>query len=115
MTLDAYHAQLAEIRGRFAARIAERVARLREIEGGLAHDDAARDEMHRTLHDIAGTAPSLGFEALGAEARRVEMMIAGAIKPARSFTADELAEIDSGLRLLAREAEQLHASAATNS
>lgn len=110
MTLDAYHTQLAEIRGRFAARIAARVARLRDIQGDLADDPAARDEMHRTLHDIAGTAPSLGFEALGAEARRLEMIVAGADKPARPFTAGELTDIDNGLCQLVEQAD----SAATH-
>lgn len=105
MTLDAYHAQLAEIRGRFAARIAMRVARLREIQGDLAQADAARDEMHRTLHDMAGTAPSLGFEALGAEARRLEMIVAGALKPSRLLNAGELTDIDNGLRRLAEQAD----------
>lgn len=112
MALDAYHAQIAEIRARFARRFLPRVTELKDALRHLAADEQAgeaRDALHRALHDIGGTAPSLGFAAIGDEARRLELLLAGAAKQSRALTSGEIAELARGLNVLAALAGDIEA------
>lgn len=103
MSLDEYHAQMAAIRARFAARVGPAVAdlraRLARIEAGTQEPHDIRD-LHRGLHDLSGTAPSVGFAEIGEEARRLELMVAAAATAGMALTADSLRALSDGLRRL---------------
>lgn len=113
MALEAYHAQMAAIRARFAGRVVPLIADLQTAYDALASGSGDAAALHRGFHDISGTAPTLGFAALGAEARRLELIVAAAVKQSRALTAEELADLGGGLRLLARHAEAARAEADT--
>lgn len=68
---------LARIAERFAARLPERLdaidAAAAAIDTAAAPD--ALGDLERLLHDIAGTAPVLGYAGLGAQARATEDLV----------------------------------------
>jgi HPt (histidine-containing phosphotransfer) domain-containing protein len=113
MTLDAYHAQMAAIRDRFAGRVGVRVADMRamlaRIQQGAQNLEDMND-LHRGLHDLAGTAPSVGFAEIGAEARELETIIVAAIKGGGTPSAEDMRQLSDGttkLQALADAAQAL--------
>lgn len=74
----AFHDRLQALRDKYAASIPER---LQAVSNALAScRDAGRaagqlEQLHHTLHSIAGSAGSFGFKWLGDEARRAEQSV----------------------------------------
>jgi len=69
--------RLQALRDKYAASIPERMAAIREAlarcQGGLTPPNI--DQLHHSLHSVAGSAGSFGFHALGNEARRIEQLV----------------------------------------
>jgi len=74
----AFQDRLQALRDKYAASIPER---LQAVADALALCSSATpapqhvDQLHHSLHSIAGSAGSFGFKALGDDARRVEQML----------------------------------------
>jgi chemotaxis protein histidine kinase CheA len=103
MTLEAYHAQMAAIRDRFAGRVGPLVADLRVVLARIQQGAQNVEDMnvlHRGLHDLSGTAPSVGFAEIGAEARQLELIVAAAIKDGRAPSADDVRTLSDGMKSL---------------
>lgn len=77
MTQPTLSEALQRVARRFAERLPDRLDRL-EAEAGALSVESPQDkfvELERALHDIAGTAPTLGYYALGQAARDVERRV----------------------------------------
>jgi len=62
-------------------------------------ESAPLDQLRRLMHTMAGTAPTLGFEAHGAQARRTEQLVqALSARPQR--TAADFAEVEAAVAAL---------------
>lgn len=68
---------LQRVANRFAVRLPERLDQLEVDAGSLSarSPEEAFSKLERDLHDLAGTAPTLGYSALGAAARDAERRV----------------------------------------
>lgn len=95
MAADEFTERLARIRKRFAVSLPTKIdgasAALPAMSG--ADQDAIESivVVHRTLHEMCGVAPSIGFPATGKAARAVETVLRDAAKTKRPLRADEIA------------------------
>lgn len=91
---DEFNERIARVRQRFAAALPQK------IEGGLAalprlaDSDADAIETlvvtHRSLHEMCGIAPSVGFAATGTAARTAETVLREPAKAKRPLTPQEI-------------------------
>ena len=100
MTTDDFTAKVALVRERFAStlpgKIADSFAALEKMaDGGDAIETVITT--HRRLHEMCGTAPTLGFEATGKAARLTETTIREAAKAKRAATPVEIAALKTEL------------------
>lgn len=74
MTQPTLSSALQRVAERFATRLEGRLDQLEAEAGALSARSApeAFVNLERALHDIAGTAPTLGYSALGQAARNAE-------------------------------------------
>ncbi|RLQ88855.1 Hpt domain-containing protein [Notoacmeibacter ruber] len=98
-----FHERLAGARRRFASRIDER---LRSVEKTIAQGDF--ETARRILHNLAGAAPTFGFEAFGAKAREIEALIADGYQ-SRSPGPEETSTIIRETALLRHDTKGLEA------
>jgi periplasmic divalent cation tolerance protein len=97
----AFQDRLQALRDKYAASIPER---LQAVADALARcQGAARsaqhiDQLHHTLHTIAGSAGSFGFKSLGEDARRVEQQVRALMAGQRGWEGIEQ-EIEQLLQL----------------
>jgi hypothetical protein len=104
MDTDRVAEQIAVIRRRFSKKLRRA---LREIdaalpgvpgEGSVAVDSVAA--IYRTLHDMCGVGPIVGFIETGRVARSVSAVLIGPFRDKRGLTKDEVTTITEGLGAL---------------
>nr|WP_281421913.1 Hpt domain-containing protein [Stakelama flava] len=99
---------MARIAQRFAARLPERIdaidAAIDTLSTGAASETPG--DLERMLHDMAGTAPILGYEVLGTMARRGEDMIAARRSSAGNANHESTQALLDQLRQLRLEAQR---------
>jgi chemotaxis protein histidine kinase CheA len=93
--------RMAQIRARFAARLATKIEEtdaalpILSGEGRKAVDAVAA--VYRRLHDVCGIGPTVGFNEVGRAARTlVDGVLVGAFRGERALTADEMAKLKEG-------------------
>jgi hypothetical protein len=96
--------RLAEIRARFAAKLADKI---RETNAALPHlagdgSDAADAvaTAYRRFHDMCGIGSTIGFEATGRVARTLDAILIGPFRDQRGLSGGELAKLTEGLESL---------------
>lgn len=101
--------RIAQIRVRFAAKLAEKIkdtdASLQRLAGDGNDAADAVASIYRRFHDIYGIGSTLGFEATGRLARTVGTILFGPFQAHRGLSRDELARLRESfeaLRLVAR-------------
>ncbi len=106
---DEFAARIARIQQRFAAALPGKVDGGFAILPRLGDIDADAIESlvvtHRSLHEMCGIAPSVGFTAVGAAARAAETVLREPAKMKRPLTPQEIAAYRTALDGL-REAAQ---------
>ncbi len=103
MSTDEFNERLARIRTRFAAALPKKIDDAFTALPVMSDKDAVAVEtiviVHRTLHEMCGVAPSLGFPATGKAARAAETVLREPAKTKRTLRTDEvktlIAEIDA--------------------
>lgn len=101
--MNEFNERLVRIRERFVSRldgkIANSVAALEKISGG---DETIETVVvvHRSLHEMCGIAPTLGFTAIGHAARAAEITMREAAKTGRALTLTEAVALKSDLEAL---------------
>lgn len=101
MNEDEFNARVARIRQRFAAALPEKIdngfAILPHL--GESHADAVESLVvtHRSLHEMCGIAPSVGFAAVGAAAGAAETILREPAKMKRPLAAPEIAAFRSAI------------------
>lgn len=105
MDQDAYQKRIAEIRQRFVERLDGPLATLKETLSGPCDNDGLI-RMRAILHEWAGTAPTLGLHAFGAQARDLESVIADALASGRCLGETEVGRLTAGFEELAAQAEE---------
>lgn len=108
MAVDQFGERLAQIRLRFASKLNSKIA---AVENAASQFSSCGESMiesletaHRTVHELCGVAPTLGFVATGRAARSVEQLLLQPLRDGRELTAKEAADLRCGL-------EQLRAAA----
>jgi len=101
----AYLNRIAEVRRRFLLRLDEPMAALNEALS-LPRGKDPMTRMRGILHEWAGTAPTLGLETFGAEARDLESVIANALASGRPLSDTEVEQLRAGFARLAAHADQ---------
>ncbi len=101
MAADQFDERLAHIRLRFASRLEGKIAAVERAasqfsSGGESMIESAATA-HRTVHDLCGVAPTLGFDATGRAARIIEQVLLQALRARRELTTKEAADLRSGL------------------
>lgn len=95
MDEDEFNARIARIRQRFAAALPEKIEDGFAILPHLGESNADAIESlvvtHRSLHEMCGIAPSVGFAAVGAAARAAETVLREPAKMKRPLTLQEIA------------------------
>lgn len=97
MATDQFAERLAQVRTRFAAKLSGRIEALETALPRLSGIDASALEelasVHRSIHDLCGIGPTIGFEATGRAARRIEQILLAPLRAGRSLTRDEAASL----------------------
>jgi len=91
MSEPSFEAVLAGLRAEYVAQWPARFGKLMALASACREepgDAAALEELHRTLHTIAGTAGSLGLAELGRRAREIECVIDGLMAPSGDRAGD---------------------------
>ena len=101
MAVDPFDERLAQIRLRFASRLEGKIAAVEDAAAQFSSRGASLIESletdHRTIHELCGVAPTLGFVAIGRAARSVEQVLLQPLRAQRELTAEEAADLRSGL------------------
>ncbi len=96
--------RIDKIRARFALTLAGKIERTDAALSRMAGDGGdAVDAVaiaYRWFHDVSGTAPVLGFEATGCEARNCAAILIGPFRGGRGLSAEELVSLTSTLEAL---------------
>jgi hypothetical protein len=101
MAVDPFTPRLEKIRARFAANLNQKIetldSSLPQLCGqcdGIVERLAAA---HRSVHELCGMGPTVGFVATGRAARTVERILLQPLKAKRGLTDSELANVRQGL------------------
>jgi hypothetical protein len=101
---DQFAKRLADVRRRFAGKLAGRIA---EIDTALPHLTGTGGDVaaavytaHRKIHDLCGVGPTLGFTATGQAARVCERILLQPSRAERGLTEQEMAKLKEGLAAL---------------
>lgn len=109
MNEDEFNERIARVRQRFAAALPQKIDSGFAALPRLGDDDADAIEdlvvTHRSLHEICGIAPSVGFPATGTAARGAETVLREPAKTKRPLTPPEIAAYRTAIESL-REAAQ---------
>jgi hypothetical protein len=96
--------RIAEIRARFASKLAGKIQATEAVFTHLACDeDAAVDAVatvYRRFHEIYGISSTVGFEATGQAARILDGILVEPFRDRRGMRTDELAQLKEGLETL---------------
>jgi len=101
MAAEDFHDRILLLARRFHARLEGQLRQLQETLPAAAVDADAVAHLRTAFHAMAGNAPTLGFARIGAEAKRLEALIAPAHEAKRSLTEAERHRIAEGLQSLA--------------
>lgn len=95
MAVDEFTERLARIRERFAASLPRKINDAFNARTVMSASSANAIEtvvvVHRTLHEMCGIAPTVGFPATGKAARAVETVLREPAKTKRPLRTDEVA------------------------
>lgn len=75
MSNDAFKAALAELRRKYGMQLAAALTRIEALAEALARGTATpaeREQLQREVHTLAGSAPTFGYQRVGAAAFQVE-------------------------------------------
>ena len=104
MNVDAYADRLARVKQRFVSSLDAKIqdtgaaiARLPDSAPGAA---ASVSEVYRSLHGIAGIAPTVGFPDTGHTARGAENVVRAAYREQRGLSAEEVSLFTDALGAL---------------
>ena len=101
MAVDQFDERLAQIRLRFASQLEGKIAAVENAAAQFSSYGASRIELletaHRTVHELCGVAPTLGFVATGRAARSVEQVLLQPLRARRKLTIGEAADLRCGL------------------
>jgi hypothetical protein len=115
---DQFSERMTVIRNRFASRLSTKIddtaAELQALSGaGSGVIEVVVATYHR-IHEICGTAATLGFFETDLAARDIEAILLGPFRARRGLTADEMARLDKGLDALRAAAQFDKSSTETN-
>jgi hypothetical protein len=101
---DQFAERLTMIRNRFASRLSAKIdatAAAMPILAGAGSQviDLVVSTYHQ-IHELCGTAATLGFVETGDASREIEAVLLGPFRDRRGLTTDELASLDEGLDAL---------------
>ena len=95
MAVDQFAERLAKIRTRFAANLPGKIESVERALPLLAGEGDAVGALlataHRSVHELCGIAPTVGFPATGRAARTVERILLQPLRAKRGLTDAELA------------------------
>jgi hypothetical protein len=93
---------MAEIRKRFAVKLAAKIEETESILADLAGASAleAAKATYQRFHEMAGIAPTIGFVETGNAARALDAILIGPYRAGRALTPDELIKVRAGLETL---------------
>jgi hypothetical protein len=100
MTADDFAEHIARVRRRFASTINDKIGAVAAALKHMINGDAAVENViaaHRTLHEMYGIAPTIGFAATGKAAGLARTTIREAAKTKRAPTPAEIAALKSEL------------------
>jgi HPt (histidine-containing phosphotransfer) domain-containing protein len=100
MGTDDFRSRIFALGQRFHARFPGQMTEIETTLATATANPAAVVSLRMALHAMAGNAPTLGFPQIGAEARRLEAVIAPAAETNRSLTDDEKRQVEDGLETL---------------
>ena len=104
MAIDQFSERLAIIRTRFAANLNRKIETLDhslpELSGGGAGVIEALATAHRSVHELCGIGPTVGFVVTGQAARSVERMLLQPLRAKRGLTDSEIVSVRNGLGAL---------------
>ena len=96
--------RIAEIRARFASKLADKIQATEAVFLQLACDENAAVDavatVYRRFHEIYGISSTVGFEATGQAARTLDGILVEPFRDRRGLRADELAQLKEGLETL---------------
>lgn len=108
MSQPTLSAALQRVAQRFAVRLPDRLDQL-EAEATALSMTSSSDEftsLERALHDLAGTAPTLGFAELGEAARDAEHQVERVRLDDEPYTKERLESLTASVRALRRTVQQ---------
>jgi chemotaxis protein histidine kinase CheA len=101
MVVDQFTERLEKIRSRFAANLDRKIetldrslAQLSGTEDGVV---ARLATVHRSVHELCGMGPTVGFVATGRAARAVERILIQSLRAKRGLTESEVAGVRQGI------------------
>jgi hypothetical protein len=104
MSADLFSSRLAEIRARFAANLPGKIDAL---DGTLSQLSGSGEKVlsklaiaHRSMHEICGNGPTIGFVETGRQARCVERILIEPLRARRGLTPGECEKLREGIRSL---------------
>lgn len=101
MAVDQFDERLAQIRLRFVSRLEGKIDIVENAAAQFSICGVNRIEWleaaHRTVHELCGIAPTLGFVATGRAARSVEQVLLQPLRARRELTVGEAADLRCGL------------------
>ncbi|GLH81271.1 hypothetical protein SSBR45G_61800 [Bradyrhizobium sp. SSBR45G] len=113
-----FEARLAIVRGRFSAKLMERLQQAAVDLPRMAEDEAVSAEIvattYRWIHDICGIASTIGFEAIGQAARACDTVLIGPYRARRGLETGELNDFTTRLGLLRAAAQAARCSPETS-
>jgi chemotaxis protein histidine kinase CheA len=110
MADDIFAERLAKIRARFAGNLPGKIdildQALPQISGEGEAVVAALATAHRSVHEICGIGPTVGFVATGKAARSVEQILIQPLREKRGLTQVEVTTVRERLDVLRATARQ---------
>lgn len=93
---------LDQQRADYRRALPEKVAHIRSLWNAVASGDetAPRADLERLVHTLAGTAGTLGFHAVGATAKTLELLLEQAASAAQVRLSPQCADIDLAVAAL---------------
>ena len=104
MAVDQFAERLAKIRTRFAANLPGKLDSIDDALPQISGEGPAVVEAlttaHRSVHELCGTAPTVGFIVTGQAARSVEQILIKSLRAKRGLTDTEIVSVRQELDAL---------------
>ena len=89
--------RIARVRARFVANLTDNIRKtistLPRMAGGEHETMDAIDDAYRTFHEACGISATVGLEATGQAAKRIDTILIDAFRSRRGLTANELVQL----------------------